>query len=141
MQSNSDAALASLAGEVNELSKQREGAMFEMGRRLVAIRQILRETNGENTASSPGSDGYPPKEWRKWMSDNLSISASHAGDCIRRFINPNLEAEIERKKAAKQLYHSPATITRCFKNIWPNLSQEQRDKVLDDIIAFAKATP
>lgn len=138
---NLDTTLAGLAAEVNALEADRvagnQGKMVEIGHKIIAIRQILRETNGETMTGGIAPDGRAPVGWTKWVKENLSISRSYAQDCVQHVFNPEVKkrrAETNRRSAL-----SPTGALQRAKRAWPNWTQEQRNEFSAGVLALLKS--
>jgi hypothetical protein len=137
MSSNFDISLSTLAAEVNQLHTQGRGLQEQMGHKLIAIRQLLQERNGR-ACGVTGFDGMAPVGWAAWVKCNLNISVSHASDCVRYAIDPRAERQKDAIKNKHKNTRSAATIIRSLNNIWPNLNQDDRDRVMDRVIELAR---
>lgn len=140
MSNNTDTVLTQLAQEVNELEAQRTGGnqrkTIEMGHKLIAIRQILREVNGESNYQK-ALDGRPPVGWGVWAKHNLSISVSHAAVCIQYVLDPDARA----RKTAQVIGHqyTPRGALERAKRAWPNWTHEQREQFSTGVLQLLKS--
>lgn len=131
--SNIDTALATLAQEINDLDKQSKGARYEMGRRLVAVREILCEHFGK----SPVGSGCPVG-WAKWVRDNLNMAQSSASRCIQIYHDPDGQRAkkiIHNQKYAAQTAIGLITRTR---KIWPKITPDERSEFRRLVIELSK---
>lgn len=138
MSNNLDTVLSDLAREVNELEVQRtagnQGKQIEMGHKLIAIRQILREVNGERSMGTSASDGHSPNGWGLWVKENLSISHAHVKLCIQSALNiEHVRAKIGRNK------QSPAAALRAASRGWPTWTREQREQFSAGVLQLLRA--
>jgi len=137
--SNMDVALRTLAQEINDLDKQGKSVQVEMGHKLIAVREMLRENYGENKHSKKDATGnYAPNGWRKWLVDNLSISYSHASVCVKFAIDPAGSTENERRLNYRKRYNSPGYTLNGLKKCWANISTEQRSSIRQLVIELSK---
>lgn len=121
MNDNIDGSLRSLAEEINDLDKQGKGMQVAMGHKLIAVRELLRERNGECRRGNRGIDGLcAPRGWKEWTRQNLTISGSQASRCVRCAINPDeLRRTRERIRGGTISLTSP--LPR-FKRMWPKFT-------------------
>jgi hypothetical protein len=139
MSNNMDVSLATLASEVNELHKGNMGGQEAMGHKLIAIRELLREKNGVTIAGKLDATGKPaPLGWRLWVKENLIITQDHAARCIRYVADPEGQRKSTNATRTRLNKTSAATLLRTLNNIWPNLSEADRDKVIDRVLTLAK---
>jgi hypothetical protein len=144
--SNLDAALSSLATEVNELEADRKtdnnSKQGAMGHKLIAIRELLRERNGVVLYSRPDATGCrAPKYWYQWVKDNLTISPQHASTCIRYAIAPE-EMRAQKAEKNKRLHQKNpiGKIQNYLRTHLPYCTQDEKERILNTVYnSFKKA--
>lgn len=140
MSDNLNATLAGLAAEVNALEADRvagnQGKMAEMGHKLIAIRQILREINGVHTKSQKALDGWPPKGWGTWCKENLRITYATATGYVRFVLHP--DGPEKRKKSHGNYFKTPKGGLYHARKAWPTWAPEQRDEFSAGVLQLLK---
>lgn len=136
--SNMDAALSSLAAEINELDKQGKSVQAAMGHKLIAVRALLRERNGCAKGKRDVTGNFAPKGWTKWVELNLTIGASHASDCVRFAIDPEVKARHQANRTENRVSNYPTTAIRFIRKCWPNIPTEDRSKIRQLVIELSK---
>jgi len=127
---NARTVLTQLAEEVNTLEADRSssnrGKMVEMGHKLIAIRAVLREQNGEILGGFAAADGRTPIGWVQWVGENLTITPNSAARCLRLALDP-MAIEKKRVKGTEGNY-TPAGAAQRARKAWPTWTQEQREQ-------------
>ena len=141
--SNMDTALHTLAQEINDLhvsdASAHKSAQVEMGRKLIAVRVLLREKHGEHKSSPKDATGNrAPNGWRKWVVDNLSIKCAHATVCMKYALDPAGSIENERRLSQRKKNNSPGYALNAVKRCWPGVSTEQRSQIRQLVIELSK---
>jgi hypothetical protein len=139
MESNLDTALTTLATEVNELEADRKtgnnSKQVAMGHKLIAIRELLRERNGERTFGILDATGhYPPNGWEQWVKDNLTICLSHTRYCIWHALDPEGMAAKERADSKKRRANKPfEKILVYLRSRLPHCTQEEKERIMNTV--------
>ena len=143
--SNLDAALSSLAAEVNELEGDRKSGnnskQVAMGHKLIAIRELLRERNGINFGSIDRTGNHAPKGWEQWVKDNLTISLTHARNCVQFAVDPE-GMRARDKNIANHGYNknSARKIQLYINKLLPYCTQDEKERILNTVYnSFKKA--
>jgi hypothetical protein len=144
--SNLDAALSSLATEVNELEADRKSGnnskQVAMGHKLIAIRELLREKNGENIRGGLDATGrHAPTGWEQWVRENLTISSAHASKCVKHAVDPEGAGAYERERHRKSYAVDPCKkILNYLQNCLPHCTQDEKERILNRVYnSFKKA--
>lgn len=129
---NLDTALSTLAGEINALEINRagenKGKQIDMGHKLIAVRELLRQKNGICSGGRPDVTGnLAPKGWFQWVKDNLTLSLRQATYCVQYAGDP--EGTSKRSSArSRKTRGSPTGALMYAKRAWPIWTKEQRDE-------------
>lgn len=134
---NLDGALTSLAIELNALDGQGKSVQVEMGRKLLAARDLLRARNGERHSGSLGADGKrPPNGWNKWVLANLTISPGRAARCIQFAVDPaGMLDRSARWQATNR--NTSVFLKRQIRRIWPLLTEAERNDTIDLMVSLS----
>jgi hypothetical protein len=142
MMSNLDTALSSLAAEVNEFEADRKtgnnSKQVAMGHKLIAIRELLRERNGERTCGILDATGHhPPNGWEQWVKDNLTICVSQARFCIWHALDPEGMAAKERAGGKKRRANKPfEKILAYLRPRLPHCTQEEKERIMNTVYNY-----
>ncbi len=144
MASNLEGAIQSLVMEINDLDKMgksaQQGVQEAMGHKLIAVRELLREKFGVRTIGRPDVMGLrPPKEWRRWVTDNLTIGLSQTSKCICIAHDPEKESVRLRKLQHDQRYNPALTIRRVKRQWGPLFTEAHKSELATFIRERAQA--
>ena len=145
MQSNMDTALHTLAQEINVLHEQAGNIEFQknsvvvaMGHKLIALRELLREKYGTASGRVDATGKHAPKNWTKWVENNLPITKDHAAFCIHAAVNPDAVRKTHNDRAKKLASTTPKPSIGALRRVWPVLTTEQRSWARQQVIALSK---
>lgn len=125
--------LEKLTRELNALDRTREDHMYQLGLKLIPIRQMLQQMNGKKPGK-PGADGLCPKGWHKWCKAAGIVNAHCA---VRRAVDPIGERRAVTN-SARERRRKPAGFTRQLRLAWPNWTFDERAKVIATIRELAQ---
>ena len=124
--SNLDSSIATLMSEIKALCRDQKSAMVQMGHKIIAIKELLRQKYGTMPFVKPDATGQrAPIGWTKWCEENLSISQTWAATCVRAALDPDKVFE-QKQKTNKTERSSYKSVLSAVKRIWPKLSAEDR---------------
>jgi len=131
--------LTELAAEINALEADRKTGnrvkTIAMGHKLIAVREILREQNGEGQGCLDVTGHRAPKGWTQWVKENLTIGPSYGSHCIQEAVNPGIMTERSRT-SEKRHGRSVGNILGMVKKAWPLWTEEKKQQLIDGVVAI-----
>ena len=118
--------IAELTRGLALLDRTRADHVYELGRKLIPIRQLLQATNG--TRGHPGVDGLHPAGWIDWCR-KAGIPKPTASEALHRAANPDKDRAL-RSCFAREGRRKPTALIRALGRAWPTWSFDERAKVV-----------
>lgn len=135
--SNLDTSITTLSTEIKSLEVSNKSARIQMGLKLLALRELLREKLGELTTGRRDFTGRgAPIGWNKWVKENLSISAGTARVYIGMAHDPEGKLLQQQRNAERAQLTRHKRVLSAARRAWPHLPQGERDLLVAGILAL-----
>lgn len=127
--------IAELTRGLAFLDRTKSDHMFELGQKLIPIRQLLQATNGPRGPIGP--DGLRPNGWHAWCKA-ARIAVPSAQAAIRRAVDP--EGHLKQRSAENQARRSTkaAETILSLRRRWPGWPMAERVKLIAAVRELAQ---